>query len=117
VSGAVPGRGSTIGAAALRVVRAGDAPAVTGVAPRSPSRPSDHAQLPLFDPHLPGTPVGRIIWAGALLYTSHMRIPGLSRRWLIAGAISLGVVLGVTLGLAVVYPRVGAWMFRSKGGG
>jgi hypothetical protein len=45
-----------------------------------------------------------------------MRIPGLSRRWLIAGAISLGVVLGATLGLAVVYPRVGAWMIRSKAG-
>src|ERR1043165_5980168 len=46
-----------------------------------------------------------------------MRIPGLSRRWLIAGAIGLGVVLGATLGLAVVYPRVGAWMIRSKAGG
>ncbi len=46
-----------------------------------------------------------------------MRIPGLSRRWLIAGAVSLGVVLGTTIGLAVVYPRVGAWMIRSKVGG
>jgi hypothetical protein len=45
-----------------------------------------------------------------------MRIPGLSRRWLIAGALSLGVVLGVTIGLAVVYPRVGAWMIRSRVG-
>ena len=45
-----------------------------------------------------------------------MQIPGLSRRWLIAGAISLGVVLGATIGLAVVYPRVGAWMIRSKTG-
>ncbi|HEY0190536.1 MAG TPA: transglycosylase domain-containing protein, partial [Kofleriaceae bacterium] len=46
-----------------------------------------------------------------------MRIPGLSRRWLIAGAISLGLVLSVTIGLAVVYPRVGAWMIRTKVGG
>ncbi|HEX7835889.1 MAG TPA: transglycosylase domain-containing protein [Kofleriaceae bacterium] len=46
-----------------------------------------------------------------------MLIPGLSRRWLIAGAISLGAVLLTTIGLAVVYPRVGAWMIRSKVGG
>jgi len=46
-----------------------------------------------------------------------MQIPGLSRRWLIAGGISLGVVLLATIGLAVVYPRVGAWMIRSKVGG
>jgi hypothetical protein len=45
-----------------------------------------------------------------------MRIPGLSRRWLIAGAISLGTVLAVTIALFVVYPRVGAWMIRSKVG-
>ena len=41
-----------------------------------------------------------------------MWIPGLSRRWLIAGAVSLGVVLGATIGLAVVYPRVGASVIR-----
>src|SRR5262245_54035474 len=46
-----------------------------------------------------------------------MRIPGLSRRWLIAGAISLGVVLAASIALFVVYPRVGAWMIRSKVGG
>jgi hypothetical protein len=46
-----------------------------------------------------------------------MRIPGLSRRWLFAGAISMGVVLAATIGLAVVYPRVGAWLIRSKVGG
>jgi hypothetical protein len=46
-----------------------------------------------------------------------MRIPGLSRRWLIAGVTSLGIVLTVTVGLAVVYPRVGAWMIRDKVGG
>jgi hypothetical protein len=46
-----------------------------------------------------------------------MRVPGLTRRWIIAGALSLGVVLGATIGLAVVYPRVGAWMIRSKLGG
>jgi hypothetical protein len=43
-----------------------------------------------------------------------MRIPGLTRRWLIAGTLSLGVVLGATIALFVVYPRVGAWMIRSK---
>jgi hypothetical protein len=46
-----------------------------------------------------------------------MWIPGLSRRWLIAGVVSLGVVLIATIGLAVVYPRVGAWVIRSKVGG
>ncbi|HET7499605.1 MAG TPA: transglycosylase domain-containing protein [Kofleriaceae bacterium] len=46
-----------------------------------------------------------------------MQIPGLSRRWLIAGAVSLAVVLTATLGLTVVYPRVGAWMIRDKLGG
>jgi hypothetical protein len=45
-----------------------------------------------------------------------MIIPGLSRRWLIAGAVSLGVVLGAAIALFVVYPRVGAWMIRSKVG-
>jgi hypothetical protein len=45
-----------------------------------------------------------------------MMIPGLSRRWLIAGAISLGAVLAAALALFVVYPRVGAWMIRSKVG-
>lgn len=46
-----------------------------------------------------------------------MRVPGLSRRWLIGGAVSLGVVLAATIGLAVVYPRVGASMIRHKVGG
>jgi hypothetical protein len=45
-----------------------------------------------------------------------MMIPGLSRRWFIAGAVSLGVVLGAVIALFVVYPRVGAWMIRSKVG-
>ncbi|HSS02367.1 MAG TPA: transglycosylase domain-containing protein [Kofleriaceae bacterium] len=45
-----------------------------------------------------------------------MIFPGLSRRWLIAGAVSLGVVLGAAIALFVVYPRVGAWMIRSKVG-
>src|SRR5262245_25425932 len=43
-----------------------------------------------------------------------MWIPGLSRRWLIAGAVSLGAVLIATIGLVVVYPKVGASMIRSK---
>jgi len=43
-----------------------------------------------------------------------MRIPGLSRRWLIAGVVSLVFVLAATIGLAVVYPRAGAWMIRTK---
>ncbi|HEU4731621.1 MAG TPA: transglycosylase domain-containing protein [Kofleriaceae bacterium] len=46
-----------------------------------------------------------------------MQIPGLSRRWLVAGAVSLAMVLTVTIGLAVVYPRVGAWVIRDKLGG
>src|SRR4051812_47276286 len=54
---------------------------------------------------------GRVV-----VYEGRMRIPGLSRRWLIAGAISLGLMLSVTVGLAVVYPRVGAWMIRTKVG-
>ena len=45
-----------------------------------------------------------------------MRIPGLSRRWLIAGVVSLVIVLTATIGLAVVYPRAGAWMIRTKVG-
>jgi len=45
-----------------------------------------------------------------------MVIPGLSRRWVIAGAVSLGVVLSAAIALFVVYPRVGAWMIRSKVG-
>src|SRR3954468_18388542 len=36
------------------------------------------------------------------------------RRWLIAGGIGLGVLLLVTIALGVVYPRVGAWMIRTK---
>jgi hypothetical protein len=45
-----------------------------------------------------------------------LRIPGLSRRWVITGAVSLGVVLTATIALAVVYPRIGAWMIRSRVG-
>ena len=45
-----------------------------------------------------------------------MWVPRLPGRWLIAGAISLGAALAVVLGLRVVYPRVGAWMIRSKVG-
>ena len=46
-----------------------------------------------------------------------MQIPGLSRRWLLAGAVSLGIVLAATVGLGVIYPRIGAWVIRSKVGG
>ncbi|HEX2686372.1 MAG TPA: transglycosylase domain-containing protein [Kofleriaceae bacterium] len=46
-----------------------------------------------------------------------MRMPGRSRRWLIAGAMSLGGVLAATIALGVVYPRLGAWMIREKLGG
>src|SRR5690242_20615737 len=46
-----------------------------------------------------------------------MRSLPVSRRWLIAGALGLGILALVTLGLAVVYPRVGAWMVRTKVGG
>jgi hypothetical protein len=45
-----------------------------------------------------------------------MVIPGLPRRWFIAGVVSLGAVLAVVIALFVVYPRVGAWMIRSKVG-
>ncbi|HEY6175528.1 MAG TPA: hypothetical protein VIX73_13815, partial [Kofleriaceae bacterium] len=45
-----------------------------------------------------------------------LRIPGLSRRWVITGAVGLGIVLTTTIVLAVVYPRVGAWMIRSRVG-
>jgi hypothetical protein len=43
-----------------------------------------------------------------------MRFPGLSRRWLIAGGIAVGIVLVATLALTVVYPRVGVWAIRTK---
>src|SRR5690349_13285436 len=45
-----------------------------------------------------------------------MRIAGLPRRWLIAGAVSLGVVVGALLALFVVYPKVGAGMIGSRAG-
>ncbi len=43
-------------------------------------------------------------------------IPGLSRRWLVAGALSLGIALTMAVTLAVVYPRLGAWVIRAKAG-
>ncbi|MDB4956329.1 MAG: glycosyl transferase family 51 [Myxococcales bacterium] len=46
-----------------------------------------------------------------------MRFPPISRRWLIAGGIGIGTLFLVTIALAVVYPRVGAWMIRHKLGG
>ena len=38
----------------------------------------------------------------------------LSKRWLIAGAVALGLGVMVLVGLGVVYPRVGAYMIRHK---
>src|SRR5437868_5190889 len=43
------------------------------------------------------------------------RLP-FSRRWLIVGGIGLGALLLVTILLGIVYPRVGAWMIRSRVG-
>lgn len=43
------------------------------------------------------------------------RLP-FSRRWLIAGGIGLGGLLVVAIGLGIIYPRVGAWMIRSRVG-
>src|SRR3569623_3707355 len=43
-----------------------------------------------------------------------MRPLPFSRRWLIAGGVGIGVLLLVVIGLGVIYPRVGAWMIRSK---
>jgi hypothetical protein len=37
-----------------------------------------------------------------------------SRRWLIAGGIVAGLLFLLVIGLAVVYPRVGAWMIRKQ---
>jgi hypothetical protein len=45
-----------------------------------------------------------------------MRLPSLSRRWLIAGGVGIGALLLVVLGLKVIYPRVGARMIRAKVG-
>ena len=46
-----------------------------------------------------------------------MRSLGISRRWLIAGGIGIGLLGIAALGLGVVYPRVGAYMVRKKLGG
>ncbi|HSN26390.1 MAG TPA: transglycosylase domain-containing protein [Kofleriaceae bacterium] len=45
-----------------------------------------------------------------------MRLPPLSRRWLIAGGFGRGGLLLVAILLGIVYPRVGAWMIRSRVG-
>ncbi|MBV8756781.1 MAG: hypothetical protein JO257_05890, partial [Deltaproteobacteria bacterium] len=46
-----------------------------------------------------------------------MRFPStLSRRWLIAGGIGLGGLLLVAILLGIVYPRVGAYMIRTRVG-
>ncbi len=46
-----------------------------------------------------------------------MRPLGISRRWLVAGGIGIGLLLLFVIGVGVVYPRVGAWMIRKKLGG
>jgi len=43
-------------------------------------------------------------------------IPGLSRRWLVAGALSLGIALTMAVTLVVIYPRLGTWVIRAKVG-
>jgi hypothetical protein len=46
-----------------------------------------------------------------------MRRPwGISRRWLILGGVGAGLVLLTGLGLGVIYPKVGAYMIRSRVG-
>jgi len=45
-----------------------------------------------------------------------MRPLPIPRRWLIAGGIGLGVLLVFVIALGVVYPRVGAWMIRTRVG-
>lgn len=44
-------------------------------------------------------------------------MPSIPRRWLVAGGIGIGGVLLVVIALAVIYPRVGAYMIREKVGG
>src|SRR5690348_2714470 len=46
-----------------------------------------------------------------------MKLPAISRRWLIAGGIGIGTLVLVMIALGVVYPRVAAWMIRDKFGG
>ena len=46
-----------------------------------------------------------------------MQLSSIPRRWLIAGGIVGGTLLLVVIGLAIIYPRVGAWMIRDKVGG
>jgi hypothetical protein len=43
-----------------------------------------------------------------------MRLPPISRRWLIAGSIGIGLLLAVVIGLGIIYPRVGAHMIRTR---
>jgi hypothetical protein len=45
-----------------------------------------------------------------------MRLLGVPRRWLIVGGIGAGLLVAVVVGLGVVYPRVGAWMIRTRVG-
>jgi hypothetical protein len=40
--------------------------------------------------------------------------PKVSRRWLVAGGVGLGFVALAVIGLAIVYPRVGAYMIRHR---
>ncbi len=44
------------------------------------------------------------------------RLP-ISKRWLVAGGIVIGLFALLMLGLGVIYPRVGAYMIRDKVGG
>src|SRR5258706_12460548 len=46
-----------------------------------------------------------------------MRALGISRRWLIAGGVLAGLLLLLGLTLGVIYPKVGAYMIRSRLGG
>jgi hypothetical protein len=45
-----------------------------------------------------------------------MAVPQIPRRWLIAGGIGLGFLLVVSIALGIVYPRIGAWMIKTRVG-
>src|SRR5690349_15301639 len=48
--------------------------------------------------------------------TSIPRPTGIARRWWILGGVGVGLVLLTGLGLGVIYPKVGAYMIRSRVG-
>ena len=49
-----------------------------------------------------------------MLYTNLMRRPNVSRRWYVAGAFVLGFIALAVIALALVFPRLGAYMIRQR---